>query len=252
MIERSIDRRHRENSNLLPYNSLLSQIESAEPPVEERPTAIERLILKSAMKSFGEKGYAGTTLRSIAADAQVTAPMVSYYFKSKEGLFQRLAEIVMESLESEVRNRLADATSFFDAIQAVARAHVDLAARSPSAVEFLFSLLYGPREGQPSPDIEKMYANTRAMIATVFDNGIGSGEFQPRAGMTVAFLCEQLVTLLRDHVSRSLRIARTSAPQAELDGRCRASCEEWPPELTLRHFFCGAGDVPALEKSVTG
>ncbi len=230
------------------YN-VLSHIESAEPPVRDEPTAMERLILKHAMRSFGERGYAATTLRSIAADARVTAPMVSYYFKSKEGLFQRLAEIVMASLESEVRRELAGATSFIDAIEAIARAHVELSARSPSAVEFLFCLLYGPREGRPSPDIDAMYEGTRAMISEVFETGIRSGEFRPRAGMTVAFLAEQLGTLLHDHVSRRFRIhralARGPAGEDEIDARRGARSLE----LTLRHFFYGSGDVPALEKT---
>lgn len=229
----------------MPHNSLLIDIESAEPPVPEQPTAVERVILKHAMRSFGERGYAATTLRSIAAEARVTAPMVSYYFKSKEGLFQRLAEIVMASLESEVRTELAGATSFMDAVQAIARAQVELAARSPSAVEFMFSLLYGPREGRPSPNIEEMYRGIRTMMIEVFEKGIRSGEFRPRPGMTVAFLAQQLGTLLHDHVSRRFRIARLQGHGADSDARC----EEPSLELTLQHFFFGAGDVVEIQKT---
>ena len=69
---------------------------------EEEHSSVERLILKHAMRCFGRRGYAATTLRGIAAEVNVTAPLVSYYFKSKENLYSKVAEIVMGSLESEV------------------------------------------------------------------------------------------------------------------------------------------------------
>jgi AcrR family transcriptional regulator len=223
--------------------NLLRDIESAARPVPNEHSAIERLILKHAMRSFGKRGYAGTTLRGIAAEAGVTAPMVGYYFQSKEGLFQKVAEIVMSSLESEVRASVDGTNGFLETVQAIAQAHVQLAERSPSAVEFMFAMLYGPQEDQPQPDIEGMYGATRRTMADVFERGIASGELEPRKGMSVGFLVEQLGSLLHDHVSRKFRLHRFLERHPERRSELEARADDWTLDIALDHFFFGAGEL---------
>ena len=48
------------------------------------------LILAAARELFREKGFADTSLREIAKIAGVSASAISYYFKSKEGLYREL------------------------------------------------------------------------------------------------------------------------------------------------------------------
>lgn len=45
-------------------------------------------ILDAAETVFANLGYAGTTLREVAAQAKVTQALISYYFGSKYGLFE--------------------------------------------------------------------------------------------------------------------------------------------------------------------
>lgn len=54
-------------------------------PRDERGIVAAR-ILTAARASFATQGYAGTSLRSVARDADVDPALVSYYFKSKSGL----------------------------------------------------------------------------------------------------------------------------------------------------------------------
>jgi AcrR family transcriptional regulator len=168
---------------------------------------------------------------------------VGYYFQSKEGLFQKVAEIVMSSLESEVRASVDGTNGFLETVQAIAQAHVQLAERSPSAVEFMFAMLYGPEEDQPRPDIEAMYVATHGMMVSVFERGIASSEFRPRKGMTVGFLVEQLGSLVHDHVSRRFRIDRLLERHPEKRAEIEARSEDWSLDVALDHFFSGAGDV---------
>jgi AcrR family transcriptional regulator len=229
--------------------NLLHEIESAENgPVAEH-SAIERLILKHAMRSFGRRGYAATTLRGIAADASVTAPLVSYYFKSKENLFLRVAEIVLQSLEREVARALETPRPFYESIVSIVQAHVDLVERSPAAVEFMFSMMYGPQEGQPAPDLETMYAGTHGLILAVFERGIASGELVPRPGVTAGFLVEQLGNLTHSHASCRFKAARLIEryPERREEIECRIAAMSL--DVALEHFFFGAGDVPALQNA---
>lgn len=45
-------------------------------------------ILEAAIRSFAERGFAGTTTAGVARDAGVTQPLVHHHFGSKEGLWR--------------------------------------------------------------------------------------------------------------------------------------------------------------------
>lgn len=55
-----------------------------------------RRLLDAAARHFAAAGFAGTSLRQVAQEAQVTPAMVSYYFKDKWGL---LEAVLLEGLE---------------------------------------------------------------------------------------------------------------------------------------------------------
>lgn len=59
----------------------------------------EENILFSAEKLFAQKGFNGTSTREISKEANVNISMISYYFGSKEKLFEKIFEFRMnESL----------------------------------------------------------------------------------------------------------------------------------------------------------
>ena len=49
--------------------------------------------METARSLFGEHGYAGTTVRAVAAEAGVDPAMVFYFFDTKQGLFAAAVEI---------------------------------------------------------------------------------------------------------------------------------------------------------------
>jgi len=60
-------------------------------------------ILETARTLFREHGYAGTTVRAVAAEAGVDPSMVFYFFTTKQGLFAAAIEIapaVPEAIDS--------------------------------------------------------------------------------------------------------------------------------------------------------
>ena len=52
----------------------------------------KEIIISTAMKLFAQKGFEGTSVREIASGADVNPAMISYYFGSKEKLFENLVE----------------------------------------------------------------------------------------------------------------------------------------------------------------
>lgn len=65
-------------------------------------------IMKHALELFAAKGFEGTSVRDIAAAAQVNVAMMNYYFGSKEKLFEAVVEYkasymkdVLQALEED-------------------------------------------------------------------------------------------------------------------------------------------------------
>lgn len=51
---------------------------------------VEERILAAARKEFEAKGYAGARMQAIADEADISKASLHYYFRSKDGIFQRI------------------------------------------------------------------------------------------------------------------------------------------------------------------
>lgn len=56
-------------------------------------------ILNTAERLFAERGYAATTMRQIASEGKVNSSMVSYYFGSKEALYNMIFTLRLQELK---------------------------------------------------------------------------------------------------------------------------------------------------------
>ncbi|MFM9921269.1 TetR family transcriptional regulator [Lacisediminihabitans sp. H27-G8] len=97
-----------------------------------------QLVLDAARARFAEDGYAGTTIRAIAADAGVDSSLVMQYFGSKEDLFGAVMSITPHAL-----SRFAEA---FDGPEdglgeRVARAFLEIWEGDPADSEPLLAML---------------------------------------------------------------------------------------------------------------
>ncbi|MHB8077665.1 MAG: TetR/AcrR family transcriptional regulator [Candidatus Krumholzibacteriia bacterium] len=153
------------------------------------PGARERL-LRAASVLFARKGYAATTVREIVEAAGVTKPVLYYYFRSKEGLFQDLSGLAIaahDALLEEIRQAPGTPTEkirlLFDRVFALIEANVDV-------VRMLDAVYYGPPESSPPFDFDKLYGAFHRHLRRFVEEGVACGEL--RAGdaeiMTLALL----------------------------------------------------------------
>jgi AcrR family transcriptional regulator len=63
---------------------------------EPRSAPTRRRILEAAQRQFAADGYERTTIRTVAAEADIDPSMVMRYFGSKEGLFAAAASFALE------------------------------------------------------------------------------------------------------------------------------------------------------------
>lgn len=66
-------------------------------------------ILEVATRMFAERGYANVSIRDICKEAEVTPPMIYYYFRNKKGLFQAVTKhkISMKEFIERLKNATA-------------------------------------------------------------------------------------------------------------------------------------------------
>jgi AcrR family transcriptional regulator len=146
------------------------------PPVD--PGARERL-LNSATALFARKGYAATTVREIVEAAGVTKPVLYYYFRSKEGLFQDLSGLAIaahDAVLDEVRQAPGTPTAkirlLFDRVFALILENVDVA-------RMLDAVYYGPPESSPPFDFDRLYGDFHRNLRGFVEEGVRCGELRP-------------------------------------------------------------------------
>jgi AcrR family transcriptional regulator len=95
-------------------------------PASTRGEQTRQLILDTAMRLFRERGYARTTMRAIAEEANVAVGNAYYYFGSKEHLIQQFYVNSQVEHRAAAAAALATAKEFADRLRAVLHAGIDV------------------------------------------------------------------------------------------------------------------------------
>lgn len=201
-------------SQLRKVHAPVSARASAPQAAPEVASANELRILQHALHSFATRGYAATGLRTIAADAQLTAPMVNYYFKTKEALYQRVGAMVMDGLVAAVAAACPEGGTLAQVLSGNMLGHLQFCAEFPEAIRFLFGIMYGPEEGRPAFDMTA-YAAVEARIRNRFDRAIRSGEFVLHTGVTRADAFELYQGLVMSLVMHDVKAPAFGKPKTE-------------------------------------
>lgn len=157
-------------------------------------------IMVAALRLFADKGYAATSVREIVRDAEVTNPMLYYYFQSKKGVFLELLNFVFDSLVSSVRQILAAHDDLQDQLRAMARAHFDDCRENPEVLRFVYSVLFGPASSRPTFDMISTFDTHHELLQSAIVEAIDASAFEPRPGFDARFLAERFSGLISNHL----------------------------------------------------
>lgn len=140
--------------------------------------ARERL-LGAALELFNQRGYAASSVREICQAASVTKPVLYYYFKSKEGLYQQL----MEETYSQFEATIAELSSFSGSVRqrVIHFCHgvFDLSILQRPLVKLMYSIYYGAPQGAPAFNLEQYYDRMLQVISELMKEGVERGELKP-------------------------------------------------------------------------
>lgn len=140
----------------------------------------KEVIIESAIKLFSTKGFEGTSVREIAADAGVNVAMINYYFGSKEKLFEKVVEqrtLFLKGVFADLINN-KNLTSI-EKIDLVVDQTIDRKFSDRKFHHLLHRELSLERRPQLKNAIRDILLKNMDSVKTIIKSGIKSGEFKP-------------------------------------------------------------------------
>ena len=136
-------------------------------------------ILRVAEQVFSRKGFYAANVSDVAVEAGVSQGTVYHYFKSKEDLFMAVFEAwETENLYREVHLSTDQSASTADRLRLLAQAVGERMARSgkflTASVEF-WSHIHRNKAIQQG--FRRMFAELRAIVSNLIQDGVSRGEF---------------------------------------------------------------------------
>ncbi len=150
-------------------------MEQVERKRNEEPGA-RRTLLLAGINLFAEKGYASTSVREIVASAGVTKPVLYYYFRNKEGLFQAILDWAAEWQESILHEALQSPGTAFERIVYLYRRIYQGLMENIQLFKLINHLFFGPPQGAPRYDIERFHRRMGEVIKEIYLGGLRQGE----------------------------------------------------------------------------
>ena len=122
----------------------------------------EEKLKEAARTVFTRKGYAETTVRDIAAEANVNLALVNYYFRSKEKLFDLIMTETIQKLFEKIRPIIYDeSTTITEKMESIVGQYLDLLTANPDFPLFIVNdLMSGAKRLPAMTDNGKMFLNS--------------------------------------------------------------------------------------------
>ncbi len=136
----------------------------------------ETRLLESALKLFSEKGYEGTSIREIIEGAEVTRPVLYYYFTNKEDLFRRLLEPALAEYTKTLLSVRENYSEAVGRLKAIARATFSFAEANPQAVRLILQLYFSPPKGGPKLDKSIYRLRRFRLLEEIMQEGLDRAE----------------------------------------------------------------------------
>ena len=122
----------------------------------------EEKLKEAARVVFTRKGYAATTVRDIAAEANINLALVNYYFRSKEKLFDLIMAETIQKLFEKIRPVIYDeTTTVTEKMEVIVDRYLDLLFANPDFPLFIVNeLMSGAKRLPAMTDNGKMLLNS--------------------------------------------------------------------------------------------
>lgn len=124
------------------------------------------LILKNAIELFSQKGYEAVGVQELCDVSGITKPTLYYYFKSKNGVLEYIAETKGKEILAKLQSALTYNHDFIKGLTDALKAEIDFALENKDFFNLHCTLLNSP-EGSEQRNI---YAPVISEMQNCFDN----------------------------------------------------------------------------------
>jgi AcrR family transcriptional regulator len=170
-------------------------------------------ILNSAMEFFGDKGYAGCSIREICKAAGVTKPVLYYHFRSKEHLYQEL----MLDMFNQTRKNLLRLSGFRGSLRNRLIMYVASEFRNcrqdPGSVRLLFRMMFAPEGEYPHFNFVEEFKLERRVIAGFIKEKDPTGRHRNSEMISTALMGMMLIEILEYFFTGRRTLTRRNAEQ---------------------------------------
>lgn len=213
-------------------------------PDQEIPEIAQRIML-AAIRLFGRKGYSATSVREIVQEANVTNPMLYYYFDSKEGLFVRLMEYLFQYMQLQIDKVVTDESlDFGQKLRGIVASHLGGVRDSPEVLRFVYSAIFGPSESRPDIDVHAMHMKTHDMVAAMFADAVEGGEFEPSSDeLSADYLADMLLGVINQDLMRLLRLPDVTSDPDEAAAMLTELTGDSAVDRIIAFFLGGVGTI---------
>lgn len=131
--------------------------------VEESKDNRERILL-AAERLFAAQGFSATSVREIVGQADVTAPVLYYYFGSKEELLHTLISERFASHLERLHVAMQHVQSPDDVVSQWYRATMAVTKEHPMALRLVLGALWGPDIQSLDALVHELFYNCRSLF----------------------------------------------------------------------------------------
>ena len=148
----------------------------------------KRRLIDAAIALFAEKGYASTSVKEIVAQANVSKPVLYYYFDSKEGMFHAILDWASERQEAVLAEALNMSGTALDRLLFLYQRIYQGLIENPNLFTMIHNLIFGPPQGAPLYDFRKYHGRLADAIKRIYLEGRARNELAPAEPDDVAIL----------------------------------------------------------------
>jgi AcrR family transcriptional regulator len=146
-------------------------------PTEDQPTRDK--IVAAALQEFAEHGQEGARVDRIAASAGVNKAMIYYHFHSKDNLYIEVVTSFFQNMVRQVRGAVLETTDLREALQIMARRHVEAFLEAGPIRPIILRELADPHP-EVLAAIAEVFTSTGLpqKVMTLMEQGIKDGQFR--------------------------------------------------------------------------
>lgn len=141
-------------------------------------TAARDMLLDAAERRFARQGFAATTIKDIAAEAQLNSALLYYYFANKEDLYHAVLRRRITGLAADMAPALLAPVPPAEAIRRFVRAYVAFLLLHPDLPALMQREVLDHAAAHALPEIQASAGALLRRFAEIIREGQESGEFR--------------------------------------------------------------------------